>query len=85
MSELSKVERDRAANERAIRDQVAPTGPACKQCGNPYPGTLIEGICADCQKDNQLSIPEIGSVGDKREPYEEAHGLCGDPGGSLYR
>ncbi len=33
----------------------------------------------------ERDIPEIGSAGDKREPYEEAHGLCGDPGGSLYR
>lgn len=56
MSELSKVEQDRAANSRAIQAQVKAPGPACGQCGNPYPGTLIEGICADCQKDNQLSL-----------------------------
>lgn len=85
-NELSKVERDRMANAAAIQAQVGTaTQPACGQCGNPHPGTLIEGICADCQRDNQLSIPGVGSPGDKREPYEEAHGLCGDPGPSLYR
>jgi hypothetical protein len=81
-NELSKVERDRLANAAAIQEQVGTAAPrACGQCGNPHPGTLIEGICADCQRDNQLSIFDAS----KRDPYDAAWGLDGDPGPSLYR
>lgn len=74
LSRAERIERDRLANAAAIHDALEPSdlprGPACGQCGNPYPGTLVEGICACCQRDNQLSLDPS-----KLEPYEEAHGL----------
>jgi hypothetical protein len=57
LSRAAQIAQDRAANERAIQVRCDAMRPAaCGQCGNPHPGTLVEGICADCQRDNQLSL-----------------------------
>lgn len=56
----AKIERDRLANERRIREQMGSAGvsgtrpPSCTRCGDPY-AALKDGLCPACIRDRKLT------------------------------